>query len=100
MIVGLVVVGADALLLMAGNDKTASAPVFVLIGIVYTLDGLLSICGAGLLLLKRSRSVLLLTLSAAVLNVILNFFLIPRFGVMGAAYSSMLSFTALNTTRY
>ena len=100
MIVGLVVVGADALLLMAGNDKTASAPVFVLIGIVYTLDGLLSICGAGLLLLKRSRSVLMLTLSAAVLNVILNFFLIPRFGVMGAAYSSMLSFTALNTARY
>jgi O-antigen/teichoic acid export membrane protein len=100
MIVGLVVVGRDALLLMAGNDKTASAPIFVLIGIVYTLDGMFGICGAGLLLLKRSRTVLLLTLGAAVLNVILNSQLIPRFGVMGSAYSSILSFTALNIARY
>ena len=100
MIVGLVVAGPDALLLMAGNDKTASAPVFVLIGIVYTLDGMFGICGAGLLLLKRSRSVLALTLGAAVLNVLLNGLLIPRFGVMGSAYSSMLSFTALNLARY
>jgi O-antigen/teichoic acid export membrane protein len=100
MIVGLVVVGGDALLLMAGNDKTASAPIFVLIGIVYTLDGMFGICGAGLLLLKRSRSVLLITLGAALFNVVLNWFLIPRFGVMGSAYSSMLSFTALNLARY
>jgi O-antigen/teichoic acid export membrane protein len=100
MIVGLVVVGGDALLLMAGNDKTASAPVFVLIGIVYTLDGLFGICGAGLLLLKRSRSVLLLTLGAAVLNIALNSQLIPRFGVMGSAYASTLSFAALNLARY
>ena len=100
MIVGLVVVGGDALLLMAGNDKTASVPVFVLIGIVYTLDGLFGICGAGLLLLKRSRRVLALTLGAAVLNVALNSQLIPRFGVIGAAYSSMLSFATLNFARY
>ena len=100
LIVGLVTVGADALLLMAGNDKTASAPIFVLIGVVYTLDGLFGICGAGLLLLKRSRTVLLLTLGAASLNVALNLVLIPRFGVIGAAYSSLTSFAVLNISRY
>jgi O-antigen/teichoic acid export membrane protein len=100
LIVGLVTVGADALLLMAGSDKTSSAPIFVLIGVVYTLDGLFGICGAGLLLLKRSRTVLMLTLGAAALNVVLNLLLIPRFGVMGAAYSSLTSFVALNVGRY
>ena len=100
LIVGLVTVGADALLLMAGNDKTTSAPIFILIGIVYTLDGMFGICGAGLLLLKRSRAVLSLTLGAAVLNVALNLVLIPRFGVIGAAYSSTTSFVALNIARY
>jgi O-antigen/teichoic acid export membrane protein len=37
---------------------------------------------------------------AAVLNVICNFLLIPRFGVMGAAISSTLSFTCLTALHY
>jgi len=61
---------------------------------------LFGICGAGLLLLKRSRTVLMLTLGAATLNVALNLVLIPHFGVVGAAYSSMTSFAALNLARF
>ena len=82
MIVGLVTVGADALLLMAGRNKTSSVPIFVLIGVVYTLDGLFGVCGSGLLLLKRSRTVLLLTLAAALFNVALNLVMIPWLGVV------------------
>lgn len=100
MIVGLVTVGADALLLMAGRDKTSSAPIFVVIGVVYTLDGLFGVCGSGLLLLKRSRTVLLLTLGAALFNIVLNLLLIPRLGVYGAACSTLGSFTVLNVARY
>jgi len=100
MIVGLVTVGADALLLMAGRDKTSSVPIFVLIGVVYTLDGLFGVCGSGLLLLKRSRTVLLLTLGAALFNIALNLLLIPRLGVFGAACSTLASFVVLNVARY
>ena len=100
MIVGLLCAGPDILLLMAGKDKLQSVPVFVLIGIVYTLDGLFGICGAGLLLLKRSRMVLALTLGAALLNIGLNLVWIPRFGVMGAVYATCASFVALNVARY
>jgi O-antigen/teichoic acid export membrane protein len=100
MIVGLVGAGRDVLLLMAGGDKHASAAVFVTVGVVYTLDGLFGICGAGLLLLKRSRTVLMLTLGAALLNVLLNLYTIPRFGVMGAVYSTAISFFALNVGRW
>jgi O-antigen/teichoic acid export membrane protein len=100
MITGLICVGPDALLLMAGGDKHSSVPVFVLIGIIYTLDGLFGLCGAGLLLHKRSRTVLALTLGAAALNVALNLAMIPLFGVMGAVYASAASFFALNVARW
>ena len=100
MVVGLVCVGRDVLLLMAGADKLESVPVFVTIGVIYTLDGLFGICGAGLLLLKRSRTVLVITLVAAALNVLLNLVFIPRFGVMGAVYSTAASFVALNVARW
>ena len=100
MVAGMICVGPDLLLLMAGGDKNASIPVFVVTGIVYTVDGLCGICAAGLLLLKRSRTVLLMTLGAALLNVVLNLFWIPRFGVMGAVYATTLSFAALNAARF
>jgi O-antigen/teichoic acid export membrane protein len=100
MIAGLLTVGPDMLLLLAGGDKTASARVFVLIGVIYTLDGLFGICGAGLLLFKRSRTVLVLTLGAALLNIMLNLFAIPHFGMIGAVYASAASFAALNLGRY
>ena len=100
MIAGLLTVGPDMLLLLAGGDKTASAKVFVLIGVIYTLDGLFGICGAGLLLFKRSRTVLVLTLGAALLNIVLNLFAIPHFGMIGAVYASGASFAALNVGRY
>ncbi|HZP65021.1 MAG TPA: oligosaccharide flippase family protein, partial [Rudaea sp.] len=100
MVAGLVCAGPDVLLLMAGGDKTTSVPVFVVTGIVYALDGLFGICGAGLLLLKRSRTVLALTLGSALFNVALNLVLIPRFGVMGAVWATTASFAALNVARY
>ena len=100
MAVGLICVGPDVLLLMAGADKHASVPVFVLIGVIYTFDGLFGICGAGLLLHKRSRTVLMLTLGSVLVNVALNLVWIPRFGVMGAVYATAASFVALNVGRY
>ena len=100
MIAGLLCVGSDVLLLMAGADKLDSVPVFVVTGIVYAVDGLFGICGAGLLLLKRSRTVLLMTLGSALLNIALNLVWIPRFGVMGAVYATALAFVALNVTRW
>jgi len=100
MVVGLIVVGRDALLLLAGPDKAASAPVFVLIGINYALDGLFGICFAGLLLYKRSGIVLSMTLAATVLNVLLNLVWIPAYGVMGAVYATFASFLLLTVLHY
>ena len=99
-ILGLITVGDDALLFMAGSAKAASAPVFVLIGINYLLNGLLSICSAGLMLHKRSGTIFFTTAGAAVLNVILNLFWIPEFGVMGAVWATLVSFVLLDVARF
>ena len=100
MIAGLLSVGNDVLLLMAGNSKAASAPVFQLIGVNYVLDGLAGIVTAGLLLHKRTMTILVLSLLALLVNVVLNFFWIPRFGVMGAVYATFVSFMALHVVKY
>lgn len=100
MCVGLITVGADALLFLSGPDKAESAPVFVLIGINYALDGLFGICFTGLLLYKRSGIVLSMTVAATVLNILLNFFWIPAYGVMGAVYATLASFVLLTVLHY
>jgi O-antigen/teichoic acid export membrane protein len=100
MITGLLSVGGDVLLLMAGESKAQSAPVFQLIGVNYVLDGLGGIVTAGLLLHKRTMTILTLNLVALVVNVILNLFWIPRFGVMGAVYATFVSFMALLVAKY
>ena len=87
--------GADALLALSGPSKAASAPVFVLIGINYALFPLLDLGGYGLLLQRRSMLILVLTVTAALLNVALNLVLIPRIGVMGAVYATFISYGAL-----
>ncbi len=93
---GLACVGRDFLLLLSGADKAGSAPVFVWIGICYVVYGLLDIVSSGLLLRKRSKSVLGLNLTAATVNFALNLWLIPRIGVWGAVYATVASYATLS----
>ncbi|HEX4481494.1 MAG TPA: oligosaccharide flippase family protein [Rudaea sp.] len=99
-ITGLLTVGNDVLLLMAGSSKAASAPVFQLIGVNYVVDGFFGVCTAGLLLHKRTTTILVLSLLALILNVAINLVWIPRFGVMGAVYATFVSFMALHIVKY
>ncbi|MFT3790713.1 MAG: oligosaccharide flippase family protein [Rudaea sp.] len=100
IIVGLVCVGKDALLLLAGDKNAASAPVFIVVGITYVLDSILGICGSGLLLHKRSSTVFALTLTFLLFNVLLNWFWIPLFGSMGAAYATLVCYVGLRLVSY
>lgn len=49
----------------------------------------------GLLIHKRARTIALTTLFAGLLNIGLNIVLLPRVGLVGAAWASTLSFTAM-----
>jgi O-antigen/teichoic acid export membrane protein len=74
LIVGTIVVGPDLLLLLSGHDKFRSAPVFVGVTVTYVLSGLLGLCASGLVLHKRSGTIFALTVVAAAVNILLNWF--------------------------
>lgn len=100
LVVGTLTVGQDLLLLLAGRDKHQSAPVFVWVTVTYVLSGLLGLCASGLVLHKRSTTLLALTVVAAVANIALNWFWIPQYGFMGAVYATAASLIGLNCLQF
>ena len=88
-------IGSDALHAISGSDKYASGPVFAWIGTLYALYPLADICGYGLLLRKRTVTVLNLTIAATAVNVALNLYLIPRYSYMGAVYATSVAYALL-----
>ncbi|HEY5971938.1 MAG TPA: oligosaccharide flippase family protein [Pseudoxanthomonas sp.] len=88
-------VGSDVIRAISGPDKVASGPVFAWIGTMYALYPILEISGYGLLLHKRSKVIMMLTLCAAGLNILMNLFLIPAYGMMGAIYATAVSYAFL-----
>lgn len=84
--------GSEVLRAVSGPDKAASGPVFAWIGTMYALYPLIDISAYGLLLHKRSMTVLKLTFAAAAINIGLNLFLIPAIGIMGAVYATAISY--------
>ena len=97
---GVVVAGYDFIHLVAGADKMASAPVFVVATVFLLMQPIVSVAGMGLLLEKRSGIVFASTAVVAVLNAALNLIVIPRFGLMGATVSVCASQLALQFALY
>jgi O-antigen/teichoic acid export membrane protein len=92
---GLIIGGHDFMLLLASADKGDASSIFILAGSVFLLRPILSTMSEGLLLQRRSKIVSTVTLSSALLGALLNCYFIPRFGIMGAAYTACLSVIGL-----
>lgn len=93
-------IGQEAIVALAGPDKAASGAVFVIVGTVMALYPLFDISGYGLLLHKRSKTVLVITAGATALSIGVNFLLIPRLGYMGAAWTTVVTYAALWGAHY
>jgi O-antigen/teichoic acid export membrane protein len=96
----LLVSGRDVLVALSGPEKAASGSVFVIVGITVSLYALFAIGNYGLLLKKRAMTLLMITLAAALLNVGMNFLLIPRMGYIGAACATAISYGALSAAQF
>jgi O-antigen/teichoic acid export membrane protein len=100
-IVGMLLVcGHDLLVALSGPSKAASGEVFVIVGMSVSLYAMFAIANYGLQLEKRTMAVLGITLGAALLNIGMNFLLIPRMGYMGAAWSTAISYGALCVAQF
>lgn len=100
LVSGIVCVGADFLVMLAGPDKTASAPVFVWMSCSYLVAGMIDLAGSGLLLLKRSKTVLALNVVATIVTTAVNLLLIPRCGVAGAIYATLAGYVVLGPGQF
>lgn len=91
--------GSDVLQMLSGPGKAASGEVFAWVGAIYALTLMLDFAGYGLLLYKRSGTVMVLMLLSLGLNVGLNLLWIPEYGYMGAIYATAISYLALGVSR-
>jgi O-antigen/teichoic acid export membrane protein len=94
VVAGLAAVGPELLPSLA-SDKYASAGIilpWVIAGMV--LDGAQAMLGAGLFIHKKTRTIMVIVFSSAVINIVLNIILVPRIGVVGAAIATLVAYAA------
>lgn len=89
LVAGLLLVGHDFFELIAGAEKMASAPVFILLSVTYVAFSMMGVCGYGAMLVGRTRRLLAVRVAGIALHAALNLVLIPAHGVMGAVYAVM-----------
>ncbi len=92
VIAGLAAVG-PALLPTLASEKYASAAIivpWVIAGMV--VDGSNTMVAAGLFIHRKTKQIMSVVLSAAILNVALNIILVPRIGILGAAIATLVSY--------
>lgn len=92
--------GTDLIIALSGHGKEASGPVFQLMGAMNALLPVVLVCGFGLVLERRTKTVMTLMCGAVAINALLNWWWIPAFGVMGAAYATLASSLASSTAAY
>lgn len=98
--IGVIAIGKDLITFLAGDKYAEGHRVipFILAGML--IDGTTHITAAGLKIMKRTKLMMMIVASVVVLNLCLNFMLIPRFGIEGAAIATLLSFLCYTGINY
>lgn len=85
--------GRDFLGLLASKEFEDGYVIMPYIILGYTIYKANVIYAAGLYLKKKTIAMLLIQFSSAVLNIALNFLLIPNFGLLGAAIATLVAYS-------
>lgn len=94
--VGLLVAvfGRELLQIMTPSNHAfwAAAPVIPVVTLGYLLQGVFRLTSVGIGIQKKARYYPVVTAASATTNVVLCFLLIPRFGMMGAAWATVIAY--------
>ncbi len=77
------------------HDFWSAAPMIPVVVLAYLLQGVFLLTSIGIGIEKRARYYPIVTAAAATTNIVANFALIPRFGMMGAAWATVLSYAVM-----
>lgn len=97
---GISLLSEDVLKLIASPDYWGAAIVIPLITFAYVLFGVQELLNLGLALNRRTEYYAYIFVVGAVLNVGLNILLIPKFGILGAAFSIFITYLVICILKY
>lgn len=97
---GVAAVAGDGLLRFARNDYWPAAGIIPLLALAAVLDSGSRVLNIGITLRKRTIFAPIVIAIALTLNVALNFWLIPRYGSLGASIATLISYMAFCGLRY
>jgi O-antigen/teichoic acid export membrane protein len=93
----LAVLGRELLMLLTYKNPAfwAAAPVIPVVVLAYLLHGAFLLTSVGIAIAKQARYYPLVTAITAALNIAANLLLVPRFGMLGAAWATVVSYAAM-----
>ncbi len=91
------VLGRELLMLLTPKNHAfwEAAPVIPVVVLAYVLHGAFLLTSIGIAIEKRARYYPMITAAAAATNIAANLLLIPRVGMMGAAWATVFSFAVM-----
>jgi O-antigen/teichoic acid export membrane protein/peptidoglycan/xylan/chitin deacetylase (PgdA/CDA1 family) len=95
VLAGMTAVGTDVLTLLASEKYVAGAIIIPYVVAGMLIDGAIPILGAGIYIHKTNRLLIPCMMFAAALNIGLNILLIPHWGIVAAAASTLICYFIL-----
>jgi len=80
---------------LLGYEYLAGLPIVPIILLAYLFNGLYMNFTAGIYIEEKTKYFPIVTISGAVVNVVVNFSLIPILGIMGAAWATLASYVLM-----
>ncbi len=89
------VFGRELLFFMAKPEFHSAHPVIPIAVLAYVIQGFFALTSIGIGISKKTIYLPFITLSAAILNIALNFLFIQRFGLVGAAWATVAGYALM-----
>ena len=93
-------VAGDGLILFSLSGYWSAATIIPLLGLATVLDCASRVLNVGITLRKRTIFAPIVIIAALLINIGLNFWLIPRYGIMGATVSTLISYIVFCALRF
>lgn len=93
---GLSLFAKEGLLILATEEYLGGYTIVPIIVISYVLFGMMGILIAGVHIVKKTKTATKYFLIGAGINLIFNYLFIPSWGMMGAAFATLISYIYLN----
>jgi len=97
---GIIAISNPVLKIMAGQKFWGAYKVIPLLVFSVLLYGLFSLLNIGIFIQKKTKYNPLIIGIAAIFNLLLNYFLIPPYGMLGAAYATFFSYLLMDLLAY